>query len=161
LGERREDMRLKVGLLLAIGILVVVSSAMATPVGLRDSSPDNFVQLIAEKSRDYGVSINGTSLSRPGNGGNGSFAEGIVEVQLRDSRGTLFDPRIVFSEPRETGAFKKAQLLLGSTLITTLEASSKANDRLVAVPTPEPGTLFLLAGTMAVGFGVLRKRVRK
>jgi hypothetical protein len=117
--------------------------------------------LIAGKSTTYGVSVNGTAVSNPGNAGNGAFAEGLADIKLVDRSGNLFDPTFSFLNPREADTFKMVQLFLGGNLITTLEASSKGNDRLAAVPTPEPGTFFLLAGVMAVGFGVLRKRIQK
>ena len=104
--------------------------------------------------------VNGTAVSNPGNAGNGSFAEGLVDVKLKDRSGNLFDPTFTFLDLRETGAFKMVQLFLNGNLITTMDTKA-GNDRVAAVPTPEPGTFFLLAGAMAVGFGVLRKRVQK
>jgi uncharacterized membrane protein len=87
-------MRLKVGVVVIVALLLAVSSAMATSISLKDTSADNFVQLIAGKSTTYGVSVNGAAVSNPGNGGNGSFAEGQLDVQPR-TRGNL-DPTFNF-----------------------------------------------------------------
>ena len=78
-------------------------------------------------------------------------------VKLMSPGGNLLDP-ISFAFAKSD---KELKLYYGVGVNDFVLLKSKAGPDRVAVPTPEPGTFFLLAGAMAVGFGVLRKRAQK
>jgi hypothetical protein len=171
-GERREEMRLKVGLLLAIGLLVVVSSAMATSIKVYDSRGDGEFQFVEPSKSDlrnlngYGIKVDGKILTSSGKGNSleiGGVGKGGKEINITfyDSKGSYNPLPAAFS-----GQVKELALSYGGASII-LKGSSKGDSFGVAstakpsAPVPEPGTFVLLAGTMAVGYGFLRRRVRK
>jgi hypothetical protein len=161
-GGEEDDMRLKVGLVAIIGLLLAVSNAMAASIVLSDISPGpNDVTVIAPKSTLFGIWLGSTAVSKPGNGGNASITEGEYIVKLKDKNGLLHDPiSLDFANVDKLG--KQVKIYYGIDANQFVLLDSKAgSDRLAAVPTPEPGTFFLLAGTMAVGLGFLRKRAQK
>ena len=165
-------MRLKVGLLLAIGILVVVSSAMATSIRVYDTRGDGEFQFIEPSKNDlknlygYGVKADGKILTSSGNGNSleiGGVGKGGKDINITfyDSKGVYNPTYAAYSKEVNELAFSyggASIVLKGSSKGDFFGASSGSKP---SVPTPEPGTFVLLAGTMAVGYGFLRKRVRK
>jgi hypothetical protein len=164
-GERREVMRFKRGLLLTMGLLVVVSSAMAVPVTLYDTRGDGEFQFVEPSSKlHFGIQVDGKTLTSSVKGNNLTI-EGIgkggkeVDITFFDAKGVYHPTYTPFS-----GLVKELALSYegdGKKLSAILKGSRKGDDFGSALPTPEPGTFLLLAGTMAVGYGILRKRVRK
>lgn len=165
-------MRLKVGLLLAIGILVVVSSAMATSIRVYDTRGDGEFQFVEPSKNDlknlhgYGVKVDGKILTSSGNGNSleiGGVGKGGKDIHITfyDSKGVYNPTYAAYSKEVKELAFSyggASIVLKGSSKGDFFGASSGSKP---SVPTPEPGTFVLLAGTMAVGYGFLRKRVHK
>jgi hypothetical protein len=159
-------MRLKVGLALTIGLLVVVSSAMAVPVRLNDSRGDGEFKFEEPSSKvNFGIKVDGKALTSSGKENNLTIegigkAGKVVDITFFDSKGEYKPTYVSFS-----GTLKDLALTAvgsnGQKLSVILKGSSKGDAFSSALPTPEPGTFLLLAGTMAVGYGVLRKRIHK
>jgi hypothetical protein len=159
-------MRLKVGLVLIVGVLMVVSSAMAVPVRLHDSRGDGEFQFVEPSSKvDFGIKVDGKALISSGKGNNLTIegigkAGKVVDITFFDSKGAYQPTYVSFSGTLKDLALSAAGSN-GHKLSVILKGSSKGDAFSSALPTPEPGTFLLLAGTMAVGYGVLRKRIHK
>ena len=153
-------MRLKVGLVVIIGLLLAASNVMATSIVLSEVTGDKAnngqIRLIFDKQA-YGIKIGNLFEVNAKKSGSEDFNPGDYVVKLKSPSGNLLDPiSFTFSK-----LDKELKLYYGVGVNDFVFLKSKAGPDRVAVPTPEPGTFFLLAGAMAVGFGVLRKRVQK
>jgi hypothetical protein len=154
--------------MMALGVLLVSSGALAVSLQMVDGSDS-----------DATVTLKTDSGVKPWYNTGSGFREmlsatvfnngAVVDFALKINENLVENLAVNLSKPSEVtkGVYSQdafRTIMLGPTSgewLSTVAVRVDNHDGVAAVPNPEPASVLLLSGTMVVGFGFLRRKLRQ
>jgi hypothetical protein len=152
----------------ALGVLLVSSSAMAVSLQMVDGSDSDATVTLKTESGVKPWYNTGSGFKELlsatvfDNGAVVDFALQINETIVETLAVNLSNPSEVTKGVYSQDAFRTIALgTMSGEWLSTVEVRVDNHDGVAAVPNPEPASVLLLGGTLVVGFGFLRRKLRR